>query len=55
MEHDLYELLKTIIENQAALDEKLSYVVQWIVAQQKVKAKPEDGAARLNAEGKVVE
>ncbi len=55
MEHDLYELLKTIIENQSALDEKLTYISQWVAAQQKAKPKVEEGVAQLDSKGKVVE
>ncbi len=48
--NDVYALLEQVIANQVALDEKLSHLLQ-----EKVKPKSVEGAAKLNASGKVVE
>lgn len=48
--NDVYQLLEQVISNQVALDEKLSHLLKA-----DEKPKPVEGAAKLNAEGKVVE
>ena len=46
---DVYQLLEQVISNQVAMDEKITHLLK-----SGEKPKPE-GAAKLNAEGKVVE